>query len=159
MPVVKVEQTDDTAVVLDLLTRWKTDTHAFVRSDRMVHWVARLAEQPVGVLTGTHDFGNWSLLERYQHLTDDDEGSYVTAMFVEPALRSHGIGAALLRAFVAQARSAGSPVVVAWPDEDEEGREERVRFFERNGFAFLDFPGGVHEPWLMGLPLNGRRAC
>lgn len=154
MPAIEVAQTDDTAVVLNLLTEWKADPGAFVGSDRMVHLVAQVEGQPVGVLVGTHDFGNWPLLDRYQHLSEDVQGSYVQAMFVEPEHRSQGVGGALLRAFVAQAETAGAPVVVAWPDEDEEGREERVRFFERSGFTFLAYPGGVREPWLMGLPLG-----
>jgi GNAT superfamily N-acetyltransferase len=153
MPIVEVRQTDDTAVVTDLLSHWKADTRSYVRSDRMLHLVAWLKEQPVGVLVGTHDFGNWGVLDRYQNLSEDDRGSYVAAMFVDARWRSQGVGGALLDAFIDQAAAHQSPVVVTWPDEAEEGRDDRVRFFRRNGFVFLDFPGGVREPWLMGRPL------
>ncbi len=151
---VEVQQTRDTAIVADLLSRWKTDVSSFVRSSRMVHFVAWLEGVPVGVLSGHHDWGNWGLFEEYQHLPERESGSYVAAIYVDPDVRSQGIGTALLRAFTADAEAAGSPLVITWPDEHEAGREVRVGFFARNGFAFLAYPNGSREPWLMGRPLR-----
>jgi GNAT superfamily N-acetyltransferase len=150
---VTVQPTTDTELVSNLLSRWKSDTRSFVRSNRMTHLVAWIEEQPVGVLVGTHDFANWDILDQYQHLTEYDRGSYVAAMFVDPRSRAQGVGGELLDAFVAEAEARRSPVVIAWPDEDEEGRDGRVRFFRSHGFDFLDYPGRNREPWLMGRAL------
>lgn len=155
MSPLRIESSRDDDLVLELLSRWKpASARAFVGNFRSEQLVAWSQAGPVGVLVGTHDFGNWDILEDYQHLGDADRGSYVQAMWVDPQRRGQGVGSALLETFVAQAAGIGSRVVVTFPDEEDRGRIERVRFFERNGFGFLDYPCGVREPWLMGLALD-----
>lgn len=150
-----ISVTDDRQLVLELLRLWKPmDAHAYVRSGKIDALIGRVDGNPVGVLLGTHDFGNWKILEAYQHLTEIDSGSYVQAIFVLPDHRYGGVGAGLLTTFVERAEERGSPVVVAWPDEDEQDFRARVRFFERNGFDWLEYPGGVRPAWLMGRSLK-----
>jgi GNAT superfamily N-acetyltransferase len=58
-----------------------------------------------------------------------NEYSYVTNVYVEAEHRNGGVGAALMRAAIAEARARPSEFLIVWPSE------EAVRFYERLGFA------------------------
>lgn len=84
--------------------------------------LARLEGRAVGLaclsFTWTLDLGGHS--------------AWLDELFVEPSLRSRGIGEALLGAAIAQARSSGAAAVDL---EVVEGHERAARLYERHGFA------------------------
>lgn len=146
------------AAVWTLLEAWKPGRHSsaatFVNSgdQRSAFLLARLAGEPVGVLEGHHDWGNWQLLADWCHLADADRGSYLISLYVDPRCRSHGVGSELVNAFIGQSIEAGSPVVVTIPDEDSDHRDARLRFFVRRGFGPI--PVTVPQPtWIWGRTL------
>jgi GNAT superfamily N-acetyltransferase len=145
--------TDDDVTVDALLGEWKGKDRG---GDRYLYLVARSGDTAVGVLEGHHDWANWRLLEDWQHLSRETtaRGSYVSSIYVVPDARGQGVGAALMNQFERSARDSQRPVMIAWPDEDEEGRAERLSFFVNQGFGFARFPGGAREPWLMAKALR-----
>jgi GNAT superfamily N-acetyltransferase len=84
--------------------------------------LAGLGERAVGLacvsFTWTLDLGGHS--------------AWLDELFVEPDLRSKGIGQALLRAAIEEARSTGA---IAVDLEVVEGHERAARLYERHGFA------------------------
>lgn len=148
-----VDWADDDYSVNSLLGEWKERLRG---SDRYLYFLARLDGEPVGVLEGHHDWANWGLLEEWQHLesSPNARASYVSSLFVRESARRRGVGGALLDRFIADAQEQGRALVVAWPDEDEEGRLARLKLNESRGFVFAPYPGGVREPWLMTLSLT-----
>jgi GNAT superfamily N-acetyltransferase len=57
--------------------------------------------------------------------------AWLDELYVEPELRSHGVGRALLSAAIAHARSVGAAAVDL---EVVEGHERAARLYEREGF-------------------------
>lgn len=55
--------------------------------------------------------------------------AYLTNMFVEPELRSHGIGSRMLQVLVEHCTTGGFELVLTFPADDAYG------FYERNGFT------------------------
>lgn len=133
-----------------LFEEWKPLEWGGTKSyGRYLYFAARVDGELVGALEGHHDYGNWDVLEDYQHLGDDQRGSYVSALYVRPTRRRRGVAGALLDAFIADAQTHETPVIVAWPDEDRDGREARIALNRSRGFEFARYPEGVREPWLM----------
>ncbi len=55
--------------------------------------------------------------------------AYLTNMYVEPELRSHGLGSRMLEVFVEHCTTSGFELVVTFPADDAYG------FYERSGFT------------------------
>lgn len=92
----------------------------FGENPRARAWVADLGDAIVGYATVSEEFSTWSATS-YLHMD---------CLFVRPGLRNAGIGAALLRAVVQEARSRGlSDVQWQTPDWNADAR----RFYLRQG--------------------------
>ncbi|MEU4454759.1 GNAT family N-acetyltransferase [Nocardioides sp. NPDC023903] len=142
----------------ELLQEWKPWLDAS-KTDRYVYLIARIGTDPVGVLEGHHDYGNWDDLEDYRHLGEESLGSYITSLYVRPAHRRRGAADALLDWFIDDARRQGSVAVVAFPEEEEEedrvhDREARVALNRKHGLEFGRPHEDFRKPWLMVLPLR-----
>lgn len=89
-------------------------------------WLAELAGHPVGMLTMV-------IVERMPHPGRPDSGwGYVHHLYVVPEHRDVGVGAQLLDAAIAEARSRGWGQLVLHP------RPRSVPFYERAGFVPAD---------------------
>ena len=141
-------------VVQTLLQEWKPEKGLSTSGDRYVYVIARLGDEPVAVLEGHHDYGNWRDLEDYRHLGEKNLGSYISSLYVKPSHRRRGAADALLDWFIEDARRHGSIAVVAWPDEDDSGRDARVALNRKHGLAFARVHENFQAPWLMILPLQ-----
>ncbi|SDL33821.1 Acetyltransferase (GNAT) family protein [Nocardioides sp. YR527] len=137
-----------------LLGEWKPEMDLSTSGDRHLYLIARIDDEPVAVLEGTHDYTGWQHLEDYHHLGEEDLGSYISSLYVKPSHRRRGIADALLDWFIDDARRQGSIAVVAWPDEDDLGRDARVALNRKHGLEFGRVHEGFQEPWLMVLPLR-----
>jgi molybdenum cofactor cytidylyltransferase len=60
--------------------------------------------------------------------------AYITNVFVEPQLRNHGLGKAILDVAIAGVRDAGAALAILWP------RQRSLPFYERAGFVLEDEP-------------------
>lgn len=110
----------------------------------------------VGFTQSRHHRGGWDHVSESPPADSSDVTTFGDWIYVKPANRDSGVGAALLDAMVADAQSAGSVTIAIMPDEsDTEGDDDtslraRQRFFERHGFR-LSTPGGNckgMEPWI-----------
>lgn len=148
----QVEPGDPTAQML--LQEWKPWLDASKSGDRYLYLVARLDDEPAGVLEGHHDYGNWDDLRDYRHLGEEHLGSYISSLYVRPTHRGRGAADALLDCFIDDARSRGSVAVVAFPEEDDLGRQARVALNRKHGLEFTLPYEDFRDPWLMVLPLR-----
>jgi GNAT superfamily N-acetyltransferase len=71
-------------------------------------------------------------------------------VIVSSRVRGRGVGTALVRAFVADARAARLEGLVLHPDPQESGYERRMAFFASCGMRETDSPGllGARLDWL-----------
>lgn len=144
------------AAARTLLQEWKPEKDLSTCSDDHLYLIAWIDGEPVAVLEGHHDFASWEHLADYHHMGEEDLGSYITSLFVKPSHRRRGAADALLDWFIDDARRQGSIAVVAWPDEEEVGRDARVALNRKHGLEFARVYEDFQEPWLMVLPLLER---
>lgn len=147
----RVEPGDPTAQAL--LQEWDPGLDTSTSDERYVYLIARIGGEPAGILEGHHDYGNWIHLQDFDQLGEEDLGSYISSLYVKPAHRRQGVADALLERFIDEARSRGSVAVVAFPDEDDVGREARVALNRKHGLEFALPHKELGEPWLMIRPL------
>lgn len=152
---ITVEQVDaGDPAAQTLLHEWKPEKDPSTSSDAHLYLIARIGDEPVGVIEGHHDFGSWQDLADYHHLGEEGLGSYISSLYVKPSHRRRGAADALLEWFIDDARRQGSIAVVAWPDEvDVLGRDARVAMNRKHGLEFARVHEDFQEPWLMVLPL------
>lgn len=84
----------------------------------------------------------------FGHLTDADLVPFVALLCVDESLRGRGIGTCLVTHWI---DSSPSWAHVVMPDQsgDDAAEADRVRFFERLGFAWMETEHPEIEPWLM----------
>ena len=142
----EIEKTDggpDVEYLLDLFRQG-----ARTRSDES-YWLARDGGLPVGVLAGHHQFSNWDLIS-----DPHDPGecaSWLAEIFVEEPRRNEGVGSALVRAFLDDAKRTPNRSVLVLPSEADDDYQRRVGFFSRHGFRWTMVADDYlpRKPWLM----------
>lgn len=140
---------DDAVTVARLLTDFNTEFDSRVpamdelsrrfgqllaRADVQVH----LAERPAGAGTAYQPVG-FALVTLRPTPYSDGPLAQLEELYVQPAVRSHGIGATLLSEAIAAATSTGvEELHIGVDEEDHDAR----RFYERAGFTNVEPDSG-----------------
>jgi ribosomal protein S18 acetylase RimI-like enzyme len=95
------------------------------RLESVTYWQARIQAEPVGMV------GLWDVVT--EGVDPRESAPYLIAMFVAPTHRGAGVGEALVRTLLAQARARGHTHVVL--DVNHSNRSA-ARLYERVGFRF-----------------------
>jgi GNAT superfamily N-acetyltransferase len=130
---IRCEVTPDDADSLEEV-RWEDETYPGE--------VARFLAELDGVPVGTATTGR-------VHIHGPDHPRYWLGLWVRPASRRHGLGAALLRAASDAARAAGKTGFQTWVSE---AQQEAVSFLGNRGFVV------VSRDKIVGLDLRGIEA-
>lgn len=107
-------------------------------------WRAWLAEAEDGAAAGCV----WlQFIEKVPNPGDEEElHGYVTSMYVVPAARGAGIGAALLEAALGACRGAGVDSVILWPTSRSQPLYARFGFSEPDDLLALRLGTGRQLP-------------
>jgi GNAT superfamily N-acetyltransferase len=97
---------------------WTGLAHNLAGSPDQCVIIAYTGTQPCGIIHGSLD-------------AEERETAHIGAMWVDPAVRRHGVGRALLEAITAWARLQGARRLELWVTE---GNEAAIRHYERMGF-------------------------
>ncbi|OMH23561.1 hypothetical protein BKD30_11610 [Tersicoccus phoenicis] len=141
----------------ELLAGWKPGKTASLGppTPNLPATVAEVDGRLVGFLTGHHRFRHWEALPDHRGLAGS-HGSWLAELFVHPAHRRAGVGAALVSHFIDESVAAGASMVVVRPDASDSGVEQTARqcFFLAQGFVVLRLDPDVRflPEWLMGRP-------